>query len=107
MNDLIALAKLARKTMAERLTRDEGGQLRFVTRTVALPERIAVLRSTGIPTADIIAQYPELTAIDVKIARIASMTDELGLLHVDGLSADVVARLHELAALYENQTTPT
>lgn len=105
---LLPVAELARKTIAERLTRDEGGRLRFVTTTTAMPERVARLRSIGIPISEIRDQYPELTAIDVKIARIAVLlVDEELLLRVDELEGDahreLVKRLHELAALHAAQ----
>lgn len=107
-NGLAQLAELARRTMEQRLTRTETGELRFTTPTTALPARVAVLRSTGIPTTDIVAQYPELTAVDVKIARIASLlVDDTLLLNVERLETEghveLVQRLHELAALVAAQ----
>lgn len=98
------LAQLARETLAQRLVHDSAGDWCFVTKTTAKPARIAALRATGMPTAEITAQYPELSAVDVKAARISSYLHAANpLASVERLDqpehAELRQRLVELAAL--------
>lgn len=103
-HSLAELAELARATIAERIWRDENGELRFVATSDARPKRIAMLRESHTPTAELIAAFPELSLVDVKAARICSyLKSDDQLSRVDALALpenkDLVERLQELASV--------
>lgn len=104
-HSLAELALLAQRTVKERLQQNEAGEWRFRhVHSGALPSRIASLRKTGLSTNEIIAEFTELTAVDVKAARISSYLQPVDLLErLDLLAlpehAELVTRLHELASI--------
>lgn len=103
-HSLSELAALTRVTISERLRLGPDGQWQFTTPTGGQPARIATLRNSGVTTREVLEQYPELTAVDVKVARIVSYLTTPSfpavaeLLHNDE-HRELVMRLNELAAL--------
>ncbi len=103
-HSLEELAAIAREVLSRTLSRDAAGEWRFSFSTDTRPLRIAKLRQSGLSTAEILAEFTELTPVAVKAARIVSYLPAGDLLaHVDQLRApehdELVLRLRELAAL--------